>query len=130
MDNSNEYPQAHALPFPATGWEPHRIAAEVEAETQRRTQNTTLIAWLLWLVLGGLNAHLAYLYPKQRALILVATIIACFLTLGLSSILCWLVSWVFLVDPQVYENYRREVRRGIEQEFVTRRALYGVPPTN
>ena len=105
-------------------WEPLAsiggAAGHVEATVAARTTNTVSNAWLLWAFLGGVNAHLAYLYPKKRALILVLSIIGLLITFGISGLL-WIVTWAFI--PSGVRNYRSHVRAEVQDEVLRQAAV-------
>lgn len=76
----------------------------------QRTKNAKGNAWWLWFLLGGINAHIAYLNPKYRWIIIGVSIGALIMTGGLSGLL-WLVSWAWLLMPQAYNAYREHAVR-------------------
>ena len=63
----------------------------IEQTVATRTADTQRTARLLWAFLGGVNAHVAYLYPMQRALILALSIVGRIVTVGISGLL-WVVT--------------------------------------
>ena len=98
--------------------------AAVEAEVMRRTSGSKGTAWMLWMLLGAFNAHLAYLYPKQRVWIIVGSIVLLVCTFGFSGLL-WVINWIPLTGTSALNNYRRHVHAQVEQEWLVRRTLYG-----
>lgn len=108
------------------GWVPTEqvaLSEHIEAEVDRRMANSRTYAWLLWFFLGGFNAHLAYIHPKNRTMILALSIVAFIVTFGLSGLL-WLFSWAFLLDGKAFDALRAEKRNEVEREIVTRKSLY------
>jgi len=107
------------------GWEPTEqtiTARQIEAEVDRRMANSKAIAWVLWFFLGGFNGHLAYIYPKQRWVIVVVSVALFLVTFGLSGLL-WLGTWAFLLNGK-FPALREHTRREVESELLTRKALY------
>ena len=107
-------------------WLPTTLPAAVEQEVARRTASTKSNAWLWWLFLGGVNAHLAYLYPKHRTVILILSVLVLILTLGLSG-LFWLVSWIWLVQLLTFDQYKQTIREEVQERMLRERQLYGSP---
>lgn len=105
------------------GWVPTATltAQSVEAEVDRRMTSAKTTAWLLWFFLGGFNAHLAYIYPKHRFLIVGISVAAFLFTLGFSGLL-WLGSWAFLLGR--FDALREHTRAEVERDYLTRKALY------
>jgi hypothetical protein len=95
---------------------------DVEQIVRARTSGAGTTAFFLWLFLGGINAHIAYLNPKNRWAIIGVSILLLIFTLGASS-LFWLISWIWLL-PNSIARYREQVRNEVEAEILTRRSLY------
>lgn len=79
-------------------WQPLLARQDVNVETaiSQSISSKKTTAWLLWLFLGGINAHLAVRYPKQGALIIILSIVFAILTAGI-SLLAWVFTWAFLL---------------------------------
>lgn len=87
-----------------------------------RTSSAGTVAFLLWLFLGGINAHIAYLNPKNRWAIIGVSILLLIVTVGFSS-LFWLVNWIWLL-PHSIAKYRQQVHNEVEAELLIKQSLY------
>lgn len=100
--------------------------AAIEAEVDRRTASSKLNAWLLWFFLGGIGAHLAYVFPKNRTVILIAGIAGVIFTFGLLGFAMWLFTWPFLLSEGMWRGFRDHVRREVEEDALRRHTLMNV----
>jgi hypothetical protein len=122
-------PLSPAPPVPPVPWGSPAHALEpswasVEAEVDRRMASAKTNAWLLWFFLGAFNAHLAYIYPRQRVWIMVGSIGLWIFTLGLSG-LFWLVSWAFLIGDHAFDDLRAHKRAQVQGELALRALVPG-----
>jgi hypothetical protein len=105
-------------------------APTIESEVMRRTSGIKGTAWVLWFFLGGFNAHLAYLYPKDRVAIVGGTLAFGFLGWVTTLLLfppigflwpmlwpvMWMLNWIPLVTAGPYNNYRRHLHAQLVAE--------------
>ena len=103
---------------------PSPLASQVQGEVDARMSSVRMNAWLLWFIAGGVAAHLAYLYPRNRALILTVAIVLFVVTVGISGVLCWLFTWPVLCASSATDEYRAKVRSDVETEMLRHRQVY------
>jgi hypothetical protein len=89
--------------------EPLRLTPE-EYEVHRRMSIAKDKAFMLWMLLGGVNAHLALMFPKHRWLILIGSIALFIATAGISGLLLWPWNWGFIVRKANWRDYEQMVR--------------------
>ncbi|WP_375003492.1 hypothetical protein [Aeromicrobium sp. CTD01-1L150] len=90
--------------------------ADIDREVLRRTKNAKRNAWVLWVFLGGFNAHLAYLIPGRKGiLILVFTTVAGVLTLGIVVVWIWCFNWIPLMMSSTFDRHRTLVQAEVEE---------------
>jgi hypothetical protein len=104
--------------------QPGDLNAWVDRQVEMTEPNTST-GWLLWFLLGGFGAHLAWLYPRSRGLVLALSIVGFVITLGLSGFVLWLFSWPCLLGTHALDQRRQVARERIGQDVLLRRNLGG-----
>lgn len=86
-------------------------------EIERR-QKSAVVAWLLWLFLGGLGGHRYYLGPVWQGILMTVT---------LGGLGFWALIDAFFI-PRRLQAVNKAVEDQVVQEILARRGRAGDPP--
>lgn len=104
-------------------WRPLSTVELLDWRVQQQVRGDLTTAWLFWFIAGGIGAHLAYLYPRNRALILVVSIVLFVVTFGISGICLWVFTWPAMLSGSALAQRKADTRKRIADEMMLNHQL-------